>query len=1096
MKIIIITILLFLSNTMFSQDLDDFFVETNGQIFDIDSDSNYVYFGGKFTEVLKYSGSGVIFSTNSTKIDYNNKYKIYGTVNDAVPDGNGGWYICGDFKRIGESLVGGIAHINQDGSLDENFKVNIITQSSNYTKINFDDKFIYVMDDIRLYKYNFKTSDFSRVKFSERINDFTLDDNYIYISSEVQLMENYQYKSSIYSTKRLFKHNEEVDSSFQIEPFNYGYLNNPRIIKLHNNYLYSLYDLSTVSRINVNSGKIDNNWQLYIEGSRISINDIKFDSDNIFIAGEFDKINNQEVKNLAKINLNSQNVDINFKINDLSNVKSFDLDNDNVFVILNRIEQRLIKINKYTSEVDSNFNYLNMENYSGEFNIISLSNDKLFLGGNFSTFNEGYSFTNLFRFDIKENKVDTNFNLNINYYDAVEKIKLTENYLFLQGKFYDRSKEFDTRYLIVKNDLKNNELDYLLKIDFQPNINSIEIGEEYIYIGGDFKINNEIKNLFRFNYQNNEIDLNWSPNPNGIVEALKVDGDNLYVGGKFDLIYNQSKVYLAKLNLLNSTLDNDFDLGFIYNKKYKTVKYENYGVNLIEIKDDLIYLNVQSETKENVKISGLVEINNNNLSKRYLNNSIPAMNIVDLVIKDDICFAVDYVYLYNYLIYERIFKIDLKKFEVDKKWYCEINKEGVYPPNVNFAGDYLYYSTSGMISNYKRNNLIRFNDKDISLEKPVLKFPENNSINNYAPTPLITNPVKNSTNYYTVFSLENEFKYPNHAYSNIEGISFARISSPSTIVYWKTQVSNEFTTSEWSDVFSFKTRFSAPKILNSLNEDTLYLNYSDDLIKWENLGNDFKYYITADIDTENTARIIDSISVDENNYSANIFKDSTNYHFKVYAYESDSISEASSIYLKALYKTFPSSPIKIFPEKSQSLSKQNLKLFWKNTRDVDYNHLQVSKDEIFNDLIVDEVNLPFEKIYGPDIVETASYDLPNLDSNTTYFWRVKGINKLGESDFGETWSFTTDEKFLNLDNPKFNSFSIFPNPTNTIINIVSNNENIFDKVEIYNLEGILLLEKKGKFDNLSFDVSNFSKGTYILKIYSNNEVITDKFIKN
>lgn len=1086
MKLIIITILLFLSNSMFSQDLDDFFVETNGTVYDIDSDSNYIYFAGKFNEVMKYSGSGVVFSTNSTKIDYKNKYKIYGTVNDAVPDGNGGWFICGDFTRIGESFVGGIAHINQDGSLDENIKINLITQSSNYSKIKFDDKFIYVLDGVRLYKYDFKSNNFSRVNFSERINDFALDDNYIYISSEVELMENYQYKSSIYSTKRLFKQNEEVDSTFQIKPFNYGYLNNPRIIKLHNNYLYFLNDFSIVSRININSIKIDDNWKLYIDGPRISIYDIKFDNDYIFIAGEFAKINNQEVNNFAKINISTLEINKNWVKTELGTVSTFDIDNNNIYLNHHRFESlELAKINKLNGNIDSNFNYFNKENYSGEFNIISLSNDKLFLGGNFSTFNEGYSLTNLFRFDIKENKVDNNFNINLNYYNVIKYIKIIDDYLFLS----------DNRDFIMKYNLKKNLLEETLIPNYKAY--SIESDNEFIYIGGDFKTNESFKNLFRFNKHTNEIDLNWSPNPNGIVESLKIDGDNLYVGGKFDTIYNQSKVYLAKLDLVNSILDNDFDLGFIFNSKYKTVNYKNFGVNLIEIKDDLIYVNVQSETKENVKISGLVEINNINLNKRYLNSSIPAMNIVDLVFKDGNCFAVDYVYVKQYLKYENLFKIDLENFQIDTKWYCDIKDEGDYTPRLNFVGKYLYYSTSGKISNYNKFNLFRFNDKDISLKKPELLFPENNSNNIYAFSKLITKSVKNADRYYTVYSLEEDFKYLNNANANKQGFGFSLITTPSTTVYWKTQVRNEFTTSEWSDVFTFKTRFVAPKILNSVLEDTLYLNYDSDFIEWEDFGDNFKYFITADEDNELKNRYIDSISTDDYKFIASNFKDSTNYHFKVYAHESDSISEPSSIYVKTLLKKTPSSPLKIFPENTQHLSKVDLKLYWKNTRDVEINHLQLSKDPLFKSFIIDDDSIKVYKILADDVMETKSYDLENLDSNTTYYWRVKGINKLGESEFSDTWKFTTMSSTSNVEDSKDNLISIYPNPANSILNIESNNQYInIDKIEILDLNGKSFLKQDVFKSKIDLDIRFLPTGTYLIKIESQNENKTFKFIKN
>lgn len=73
-----------------------------------------------------------------------------------------------------------------------------------------------------------------------------------------------------------------------------------------------------------------------------------------------------------------------------------------------------------------------------------------------------------------------------------------------------------------------------------------------------------------------------------------------------------------------------------------------------------------------------------------------------------------------------------------------------------------------------------------------------------------------------------------------------------------------------------------------------------------------------------------------------------------------------------------------------------------------------------------------------------------------------------------------------------NSFSIYPNPANEIINLDIDKSFNYN---IYNLIGKLLV--KGKSNQKSINVSNLSKGIYLLEIETfENKIYIQKFIKN
>jgi len=117
-------------------------------------------------------------------------------------------------------------------------------------------------------------------------------------------------------------------------------------------------------------------------------------------------------------------------------------------------------------------------------------------------------------------------------------------------------------------------------------------------------------------------------------------------------------------------------------------------------------------------------------------------------------------------------------------------------------------------------------------------------------------------------------------------------------------------------------------------------------------------------------------------------------------------------------------------------------------------------------------------ITGQTIGQTITYAVKFAYAGglsvTKYFNYVVGNNcSLAVDDF----SFTDDFDFIN--------------PVSDYLNIKSKNK--IDKVEIYNLSGSLVLQ--ANIDTNLIDVTNLSKGIYILGVYSENKRSLKKMIK-
>ncbi|HUI92782.1 MAG TPA: hypothetical protein VLX68_11095 [Chitinivibrionales bacterium] len=90
---------------------------TNGPVYAIAPAGDKVYIGGGFSWVGPYTGGGVPIDS-STGALMPSFPKINGTVFAVCPDGNGGWFVGGNFTSVGGVAATYIAYILPGGSLN------------------------------------------------------------------------------------------------------------------------------------------------------------------------------------------------------------------------------------------------------------------------------------------------------------------------------------------------------------------------------------------------------------------------------------------------------------------------------------------------------------------------------------------------------------------------------------------------------------------------------------------------------------------------------------------------------------------------------------------------------------------------------------------------------------------------------------------------------------------------------------------------------------------------------------------------------------------------------------------------------------------
>ena len=132
---------------------------------------------------------------------------------------------------------------------------------------------------------------------------------------------------------------------------------------------------------------------------------------------------------------------------------------------------------------------------------------------------------------------------------------------------------------------------------------------------------------------------------------------------------------------------------------------------------------------------------------------------------------------------------------------------------------------------------------------------------------------------------------------------------------------------------------------------------------------------------------------------------------------------------------------------------------------------------------------------------TNNEDIIDNSQNDIYSFTVADFDNDGDLDMA---SISSNENALNwFENTTYNStlsgeefdlheISIYPNPTSNILNIkVNNTENL--GVTIYNVLGKKIMDYKLNGTNTAINVSNLTKGVYLLSF--NNTNMTYKFVK-
>ncbi len=249
--------------------------------------------------------------------------------------------------------------------------------------------------------------------------------------------------------------------------------------------------------------------------------------------------------------------------------------------------------------------------------------------------------------------------------------------------------------------------------------------------------------------------------------------------------------------------------------------------------------------------------------------------------------------------------------------------------------------------------------------------------------------------------------------------------APEKGYYWKIKASNEVGESPWSNYFKFTTGIAGPAqplLAEPLNQATEVP--VTPTLKWHPAVGATQYLlqVAKDVDfsvivedMDETANIADTV------YEITSLEYYTTYYWRVAAMNDGGTSKWSDSRLFITVNNPPDmAPTMNSPLDGTIDVLPPVAFTWDPVENSTKYQLQITQNST---TFTDEDNIVDEIINAP----TTNYSWPDVEYNTTYYWRVRALNNAGPGPWAPAWSFTTSVNSVDEQESVYN-LTIMPNP--------------------------------------------------------------------
>lgn len=321
----------------------------------------------------------------------------------------------------------------------------------------------------------------------------------------------------------------------------------------------------------------------------------------------------------------------------------------------------------------------------------------------------------------------------------------------------------------------------------------------------------------------------------------------------------------------------------------------------------------------------------------------------------------------------------------------------------------------------------RSNDREFNLspyytdiEVYINSLVDNSVKNQYPTTPLVVNPlipsagannippveisfawenVPNADTYQVQLSKSATFASGNITLSNIRNLSlvYPQLDANSTY-YWRVRALRSGVTGPYSATRSFQTGSlnaapGQPVLLEPKNgsEGTSL----SPVFSWSKVPNAVTYDLQISTSSSFSTTIVNQTGLNGTSFQSPRLLENQSYFWRVRARNTNGTGSYSTTgsFKTVSLASVPGWVIPIRPTNGVTVNPVNIVLEWENLPAADSYRVQLSTNSSFSSPIIDRSG-----------ISERFFNIPNLNSNTTYYWRVVGVNRSGTGWYSPNFS--------------------------------------------------------------------------------------------
>ena len=315
--------------------------------------------------------------------------------------------------------------------------------------------------------------------------------------------------------------------------------------------------------------------------------------------------------------------------------------------------------------------------------------------------------------------------------------------------------------------------------------------------------------------------------------------------------------------------------------------------------------------------------------------------------------------------------------------------------------------------------------------------------------------------------------------------------SDTTDYYWRVRAKNLEGESNWTSTHHFTTGYirpSVPALIYPTNASKKIPTNVE--LKWAAANRALTYHLQFATDENFNNILVDSTNLTNLTYSLAGLDNGRLYYWRVEALNLQGSSGYSSVFS---FLTIPLPPVGkvqlIAPDSGAINQKATLLLSWDSIPNVSGYHLQIATDPAFNNIVEDN-----------DKVWITSKLVYNLAQNTKFYWRVRGWNDGGVTEWSNIWVFSTED-LSSVPLTNYFHTSVSPSPINDKVNVriyLDNSSPV--QFQFIDLQGKLIMDLNlgimSEGENVfAVNAAALPAGMYIYKIIANGKEEVGKIIK-